>query len=106
METCQLGMVTSFTKIAVKVLLRMKLLGLMQKALAERMNCTQQYISKILKGKENMSLDTLSKLAKTYNILRMTVQIPHQSSRIWRHVFRHHAYWQILIFLIKNQGDT
>ena len=40
----------------------MKLLGLMQKALAERMNCTQQYISKILKGKENMSLDTLSKL--------------------------------------------
>lgn len=40
----------------------MKQLGLMQKALAERMNCTQQYISKILKGKENMSLDRLSKL--------------------------------------------
>lgn len=68
METCQLGMVTSFTKIAVKVLLRMKLLGLMQKALAERMNCTQQYISKILKGKENMSLDTLSKLEKVLGI--------------------------------------
>lgn len=68
METCQLGMVTSFTKIAVKVLLRMKLLGLMQKALAERMNCTQQYISKILKGKENMSLDTLSKLEKALGI--------------------------------------
>lgn len=68
METCQLGMVTSFTKIAVKVLLRMKLLGLMQKALAERMNCTQQYISKILKGKENMSLDRLSKLEKALGI--------------------------------------
>lgn len=68
METCQLGMVTSFTKIAVKVLLRMKLLGLMQKALAEHMNCTQQYISKILKGKENMSLDTLSKLEKALGI--------------------------------------
>lgn len=68
METCQLGMVTSFTKIAVKVLLRMKLLGLMQKALAERMNCTQQYISKILKGKENMSLDRLSKLERVLGI--------------------------------------
>jgi ribosome-binding protein aMBF1 (putative translation factor) len=49
-------------KIAVKVLLQMKQEGLTQKALAERMNCTQQYVSKILKGKENMSLDTLSKL--------------------------------------------
>lgn len=46
----------------------MKQLGLMQKALAERMNCTQQYISKILKGKENMSLDTLSKLERVLGI--------------------------------------
>lgn len=46
----------------------MKQLGLIQKALAERMNCTQQYISKILKGKENMSLDTLSKLKKALGI--------------------------------------
>lgn len=46
----------------------MKQLGLMQKALAERMNCTQQYISKILKGKENMSLDRLSKLEKALGI--------------------------------------
>ena len=46
----------------------MKQLGLIQKALAERMNCTQQYISKILKGKENMSLDTLSKLVKALGI--------------------------------------
>ena len=39
-----------------------------QKALAERMNCTQQYVSKILKGKENMSLDTLSKLEDALGI--------------------------------------
>ena len=49
-------------RIAAKVLLQMKQEGLTQKALAERMDCTQQYVSKILKGKENMSLDTLSKL--------------------------------------------
>ena len=55
-------------KIAVKVLLQMKQDGLTQKALAERMDCTQQYVSKILKGKENMSLDTLSKLEDALGI--------------------------------------
>ena len=39
-----------------------------QKALAERMNCTQQYVSKVLKGRENMSLDTLSKLEDALGI--------------------------------------
>ena len=55
-------------KIAVKVLLQMKQQGLTQKGLAERMNCTQQYVSKILKGKENMSLETLSKLEDALDI--------------------------------------
>lgn len=55
-------------KIAVKVLLQMKQLGLTQKALAERMNCSQQYVSKILKGKENMSLETLSRLEDALGI--------------------------------------
>ena len=55
-------------KIAVKVLLEMKQKKLTQKMLAERMSCTQQYVSKILKGKENMSLDTLSRLESALNI--------------------------------------
>ena len=55
-------------KIAVKVLLQMKQERLTQKALAKRMNCTQQYVLKILKGKENMSLDTLSKLEDALGI--------------------------------------
>ena len=37
-------------------------------ALAERMNCTQQYVSKILKGKENLSLDTISRLEDALGI--------------------------------------
>lgn len=40
----------------------MKQMGLTQKALAERMYCTQQYVSKILKGNESLSLEMLSKL--------------------------------------------
>ena len=54
--------------IAVKVLIQMKQENLTQKILAERMNCTQQYVSKILKGKENMSLDTLTRLEDALGI--------------------------------------
>ena len=32
------------------------------------MNCTQQYVSKILKGRENMPFDTLSKLEDALGI--------------------------------------
>lgn len=56
-------------KIAVKVLLKMKEEGLTQKALAERMNCTQQYVSRILKGKENLSLEIISKLEEALEIV-------------------------------------
>lgn len=55
-------------QIAVKVLLKMKEQGLTQKALAERMNCTQQYVSKILKGRENLSLETMSRLEDALQI--------------------------------------
>ena len=48
--------------IAVKVLSYMKRESLTQSAMAERIDCTQQYVSKILKGKENLSLETLTKL--------------------------------------------
>ena len=41
---------------------KMEELGLTQTALAKRMNCTQQYISRILKGQENLSLETIARL--------------------------------------------
>lgn len=49
-------------RIAVMLLSYMKRENLTQSAMAEKMNCTQQYISKILKGSENLSLETLAKL--------------------------------------------
>ncbi len=42
----------------------MNTLRLTQKELAERMGCSQQYVSLILKGKENLTLETISKLEK------------------------------------------
>jgi transcriptional regulator with XRE-family HTH domain len=40
-------------------------LGMTQKALAEQMNVSQQYVDRILKGRENLSLETLSKIRKS-----------------------------------------
>jgi len=48
--------------IALIVLDKMEELGLTQKALAERMGCSQQYVSRIVKGRENLSLETIAKL--------------------------------------------
>ena len=41
---------------------KMEVLGLTQKALAEQMGCSQQYISRVLKGTENLSIETISKI--------------------------------------------
>ncbi len=54
--------------IAVLMSKRMSELGLTQKMLAEKMNCTQQYISKMLKGEKNMSLETICKIENTLGI--------------------------------------
>lgn len=58
-------------RIAMMMLDRMEQLGLTQKSLASRMGCTQQYVSKILKGSENLSIETISKIesALEFNIL-------------------------------------
>lgn len=54
--------------IAVKMLGKMQELGMTQKVLAEKMGCTQQYVSKILRGKENLSLETLCKIENALDI--------------------------------------
>ena len=48
--------------VAMMMLDKMESLGLTQKGLASRMECSQQYISKILKGQENLSLETICRI--------------------------------------------
>jgi len=47
---------------------RMAELGLTQRMLADKMNCTQQYISNVLKGEKNMSLETICKIESALDI--------------------------------------
>lgn len=54
--------------IAMIMLNRMEQFGMTQKALAMKMNCSQRYISKVLKGRENMSLETLCKIEKALDV--------------------------------------
>jgi len=40
-----------------------------QKELAEALDCTPQYISKLLKGTEKLNIETISKIQKALNIV-------------------------------------
>ena len=55
-------------KIAMTMLDRMEELELTQKALAERMGCSQKYISRVLKGTENLSIETISKIENALHL--------------------------------------
>ncbi len=58
--------------IAVIMLSRMDELHLTQTSLVERMGCSQQYVSRILKGKENLSLETISKIEEALQMAIFT----------------------------------
>ena len=54
--------------ITVKVLKAMDEQSVTQTMLAERMGCTQQYVSNLLKGSSNMTLETISRLESALHI--------------------------------------
>ena len=47
--------------ISLRVKTRMEEVGMTQVVLAEKLGCTQQHISMLLKGKNNMTLETIAK---------------------------------------------
>lgn len=54
--------------IALTVMHRLEELKMSQKELAGKMNCSPQYVSKLLKGSENMTLETISKLEECLDL--------------------------------------
>lgn len=54
--------------IAVRVLSTLRTKGMTQKELAEKMNVSPQFISKIVKGQENLSLETIAKLSHALGV--------------------------------------
>ena len=54
--------------IALTVMHRLEELKMSQKELAEKMICSPQYVSKLLKGSVNLTLDTISKLEECLDL--------------------------------------
>ena len=63
------------TRIAVRVLSRLKELGMSQKELAEKLKVTPQYVSKIVKGNENLTLETICGLETALGITLIETRI-------------------------------
>lgn len=55
-------------EVAVKMAESMEALHLTQRQVAEMMGCSQQYVSKVLKGRENLSIETLSKIEEALQL--------------------------------------
>lgn len=54
--------------IAISMHEKMREEGLTQTELAERIGCNQQYVSKLLKGSENLTLETITKIESALEI--------------------------------------
>ncbi|MFA6770317.1 MAG: helix-turn-helix transcriptional regulator [Bacteroidales bacterium] len=63
-------------KIALVILRAIKNCSMTQKELAERMGVKPQQISKIVKGKENLTLETIGKLEKALNLKIVDIKFP------------------------------
>lgn len=55
-------------KVAIKVLRTIRELGITQKQLAEKMGMSPQMVNKIVKGKENLTLQTIAKLEEALGV--------------------------------------
>lgn len=55
-------------KIALNILRALRERGMTQKELAEKMSVSPQYINKVLKGSENLSLETVAAFGKVLSI--------------------------------------
>ncbi|MEX0778775.1 MAG: helix-turn-helix transcriptional regulator [Balneolales bacterium] len=61
-------------RIALKVLMTLRERGLQQKELARQLGVSAQQVNKIVKGKENMTLETIDKLEQVLGVT--LVEIP------------------------------
>lgn len=68
-----IGWLKRSSKIAFHILSELEEQGISQKELASRMEVSPQYVNKIVKGKENLSLETISKIEEALGITLISV---------------------------------
>lgn len=77
-------------QIALKVRSSMRMKNMTQCELASKVGCTQQYVSLLLRGKENLTLETISKLERALGI--SLINIVAESSHSYRNMDMSHSY--------------
>lgn len=70
------GWLRKSQRIAVRILSVLDKKGMQQKELAEAMNVSPQQVSKIVKGKQNLTLETISKLEAVLGVKLFDVPVP------------------------------
>lgn len=63
--------------IALEVLANLRKTGMTQREFAELMGCSPQYVGKILKGSENLTLQTICKMQKVLQIKLIETPFSH-----------------------------
>lgn len=71
--------------IAVRVLDALRTKGMTQKDLAEKMGVSPQFVNKIIKGQENLSLETITKLGAALGIKLIEVASETVSEVVYDH---------------------
>jgi transcriptional regulator with XRE-family HTH domain len=69
-------------RIAAKVLMALKEQKMTQKDLAEKMSVTPQYINKIVKGGENLTIETITKLENILGIAIFADSIRDKNTKV------------------------
>lgn len=77
-------------EIALKILRELRMKGLSQKELASQLSVTPQYINKIVKGQENLTLETISKIEDVLNIDLVTIPSYYSSIKM---IVKHNLQW-------------
>lgn len=80
-------------EIAVRVILELKEKKMSQKDLAERMGVSPQYINKMVKGKEKLSLETICKIESALNIKLISI-IPFEETAPYTVTHKKYSYEQ------------
>lgn len=63
-------------KIAIAVLISLKIQKITQKQLAKKVGVSAQYINKVVKGKQKLNLETIAKLETALDISLINIVIP------------------------------
>jgi plasmid maintenance system antidote protein VapI len=75
-------------RIAVRVLSVLNEKGMQQKELAEAMDVSPQQVSKIVKGKQNLTLETISKLESVLGVKLFEIPVPQFEMNVERKTVR------------------